>query len=82
MKPVEQSKSDIVRAYINRRPNATATEIVKGVNREFGVKVSPSPHKSSECPGGRIPDARQARLDQGQSSARATRLARSGLRST
>jgi hypothetical protein len=40
MKTAEQSKSDLVRAYINRRPNATANEIVKGVKRDHGVKVS------------------------------------------
>jgi hypothetical protein len=40
MKIAEQSKSDIVRAYIKGRPTATATEVVKGVKREHGVKVS------------------------------------------
>jgi hypothetical protein len=42
MTAAEQSKSDLVRAYINRRPNATATEVVKGLKREHGVKVSPA----------------------------------------
>jgi hypothetical protein len=40
MKNAEQSKSDLIRAYIHARPNATATEVVKGVKRESGVKVS------------------------------------------
>ncbi|HEV3343250.1 MAG TPA: hypothetical protein VG125_22955 [Pirellulales bacterium] len=40
MKVVEQSKSDVVRSYINRRPNATAMEIVRGIKREMGIDVS------------------------------------------
>ncbi|HWB10704.1 MAG TPA: hypothetical protein VG826_15855 [Pirellulales bacterium] len=40
MKAAEQSKSDVVRAYINRRPNATATEVVRGIKREAGIDVS------------------------------------------
>jgi transposase len=40
MKAAEQSKSDVVRAYINRRPNATAMEVVRGIKREMGVDVS------------------------------------------
>jgi hypothetical protein len=42
MKTADQSKSDLVRAYIKGRPNATATEVVKGIKREHGVKVSPA----------------------------------------
>ena len=40
MKAAEQSKSDVVRTYINRRPNSTATEVVRGIKREMGVDVS------------------------------------------
>jgi hypothetical protein len=40
MKGAEQSKSDVVRMYINRRPNATATEVVRGIKREMGIDVS------------------------------------------
>lgn len=34
------SKSDMVRAYIARRPNATAGEVVTGLRREQGIDVS------------------------------------------
>lgn len=34
------SKSDMVRQYIARRPNATAGEVVTGLRREQGIDVS------------------------------------------
>lgn len=42
MPTAAQSKSDLVRAYIVRRPNATGSEVIKGIKREHGVKVSPA----------------------------------------
>jgi hypothetical protein len=40
MKAVDQSKSDVVRSYLNRRPNATAMEVVRGLKREMNMDVS------------------------------------------
>jgi hypothetical protein len=36
----DQNKSDAIRVYVRKRPNATALEVVRGVKREMGVDVS------------------------------------------
>jgi len=36
----DQNKSDAVREYVRRRPNATALEVVRGVKREMGLEIS------------------------------------------
>ncbi|HVA47093.1 MAG TPA: hypothetical protein VNH11_12060 [Pirellulales bacterium] len=38
--PADPNKTDLIRQYLARRPNATALEAVRGIKREMGIDVS------------------------------------------
>ena len=38
----DQNKADIIRKYIARSPRSTVLEAVRGIQREYGIEVSPA----------------------------------------